>query len=139
MVAQKDNKYAKKLSTEELKRQAFDSYLAHLGKGKSKKSWWFEHPELNLTWETMDKYIREEPQVFDSVKIQQAKSKGYQIWEQHAEDSATGENPKANTASLQMVMRNKFRWDKDEYSDRYSNESLVHKFINMIENAAEEK
>ena len=43
-----------------------------------------------------------------------AETKGYQRWEAIAEASATGENEKANTASLQMVMRNKFGWDKKE-------------------------
>lgn len=134
MAFAKGHKVNQKLTTDELKRQAFDSYLAHLSKGKSKKSWWFEHPELNLTWETMDKYIREEPNIFDPIKIIQAKSKGYEVWEGVVEDSASGKNKNANTASLQMLMRNKFGWDKEDHSTKSSNETLVEKFLNKLEN-----
>jgi hypothetical protein len=130
---QSGNQYAKKLSTLELKKEAFAQYLAHLSKGKSKKSWWFDHPDLTLTWETMDKYIRDEPDIFDPLQIVQAKSKGYQIWEQVVEDSARGDNKDANTASLQMLMRNKFGWDKEDHSNKQSNETLVEKFLNILD------
>ena len=55
-----------------------------------------------------------EPGIFDPIQIESAKSKGYNLWEQVVEDSAEGKNKDANTASLQMLMRNKFSWDKEE-------------------------
>lgn len=133
MVAHKDNKYAKKLTTDELKRAAFESYLAHIAKGKSKKSWWFDHEEVTVTWQTMETYIKNEPQVFNPLQIERAKSSGYQIWEQVVEDSAKGLNKDANTASLQMLMRNKFGWDKEDHSNKQSNETLVEKFLNILD------
>jgi len=129
----KGNKLAKKLTTDELKREAFDSYLAHMAKGKSKKSWWFEKDDLTVTWQTMDTYIKEDPSVFNPLQIERAKSSGYQIWEQVVEDSARGANKDANTASLQMLMRNKFGWDKEDHSNKQSNETLVEKFLNILD------
>ena len=139
MLFEKDNRIAKKLSTDELKHIAFDSYLTHLSKGKSKKSWCFEHPDFNLSWETMDKYIREDPTVFDPLKIQQAKSKGYLHWEQVVEDSADGRNKNANTASLQMLMRNKFGWDKEDQSNKTTEQSLAEKLVNLLDKADVQK
>ena len=127
------NTYAKKLITNELKKEVFDSYLAHLAKGKSKKSWWFDNGEVSITWETMDNYIRDESDVFSSVKINIAKSQGYNVWEQVAEDSAKGINKDANTASLQMVMRNKFGWDKEDSTNKESKATLVEKLLDKMD------
>lgn len=127
------NTYAKKLVTIELKKEVFASYLAHIAKGKSKKSWWFDNGEITITWQCMDSYIRDEPSLFSSLQIERAKSNGYQIWEQVAEDSATGVNKDANTASLQMVMRNKFRWDKEDDDSRNSKGTLVERFLDQLD------
>ncbi len=112
MAAKKGNNNGAKLKTEELKKEAYAQYCAHLAKGKSKKSWCFEHPNLTLTWESMERYIKEDEMVFDPLQKKVAEIKGYNKWEEIAELSAQGKN-KANTASLQMVMRNKFGWDKE--------------------------
>ena len=122
----------KKLKTLELKKEAFRQYLEHLSKGKSKKSWYFEHPDLTLLWQTMETYIREEPEIFNPIQIEMAHAKGYQYWEQVAETSAEGKN-QANTASLQMVMRNKFGWDKQENINKDSKETLVEKFLTKLD------
>lgn len=132
-IANTGNSYAKKLTTDELKLQVFDSYLSHIAKGKSKKSWWFENDEITLTWQSMDTYIKNEPGIFSSLQIECAKSKGYNIWEQVVEDSAKGINKDANTASLQMLMRNKYEWDKHEPEPKSNNETLVEKFLDKLD------
>lgn len=114
--APKGNKNAIKLKTPELKAEAYRQYCAHLAKGKSKKSWYFEHPDLQLTFETMDKYIAENPIDFRPITRQIAEIKGFAYWEEIVEQSARGEN-QANTASLQMLMRNKYKWDKEDLKE----------------------
>jgi hypothetical protein len=111
--APKGNRNAVKLSTPELKADAYKQYCDHLAKGKSKRSWYFEHPELQLTAETMEKYIASSPIDFVPIHKEIAQCKGFGYWEEVVEQSARGEN-QANTASLQMLMRNKFDWDKEE-------------------------
>lgn len=106
------NQHAKKLTTPELKAEAYDQYCAHLARGKSKRSWYFEHPDLTMTWETMEKYLKDEAE-FDPSKKKIAMSRGFGLWEDVVEQSANGRNTKANTATLQMLMRNKFGWDKN--------------------------
>ena len=131
MVAAKGNKYSKghknaqKLKTPDLKQLAYDQYCAHIASGMVKKSWYFEHPELTLTWETMEKYIATDPCNFDPRKKEAAFAKGYQYWEKVVNSSAEGKNKDANTATLQMLMRNKFGWDKEESGQKDTTQPLV--------------
>ncbi len=114
---QPGNQVARKLNTPELCKFAYESYCAHIAKGKSKKSWNLRSP-VKLTWETMERYIKESPEVFDPIDKELAWSDGFGIWEQVVEDSAIGRNKEANTASLQMLMRCKYGWDrKDKEQD----------------------
>ena len=114
------NQYALKLCTPELRKFAYKSYCDHLAKGKSKKSWNLKTP-VKLTWESMEKYIRENEDDFDPIEKKLAESDGYGHWEQVVEDSAKGTNKDANTATLQMLMRNKYGWDKQD--NRHNDES----------------
>lgn len=133
------NTYAKKLISDELKLQVFDSYLSHLAKGKSKKSWWFDNGKVTITWQCMETYIKNEPGIFDALQIERAKSNGYQIWEQVVEDSAKGLNRDANTASLQMLMRNKFNWDKEDNVNKDTKGTLVEKFLGILDKMDDKK
>ena len=128
--APKGNKNATKLKTSELKTEAYKQYCAHLAKGKSKKSWCFEHPELTLTFETMDKYIDNSVIDFPPIHKKVAETKGFAFWEQVVEDSAIGKNKDANTASLQMLMRNKYSWDKEDLKD--VGQSAANKILDAI-------
>lgn len=117
MPAPKGNKIAdkfKKLKELDLCQEAYKSYCDHLASGKMKESWYFDHPKLQMVWKTLQKHIREHPDVFPAVQAEIAYNKGYQKWEAVAAGSAEGEKKyeKANTASLQMIMRNKYGWDK---------------------------
>lgn len=131
MVAAKGNKYSKgkkngqKLKTPELKKLAYDSYCKHIAEGRVKKSWYFEHPDLTLTWQTMETYIAKDPSSFNPLKKEVAFSKGYQRWENVVNESAEGQNKNANTATLQMLMRNKYGWDKEKDAHKDTNQPLV--------------
>src|SRR5208283_2603305 len=99
------NKNGLKLKDPEVRQQAYESYCKHLAKGKSKRSWYFEHPQFTCTWQTFEKYLEDEVE-FNPIQMQISLSKGYEKWEQIAEDGATGLNPDVSPPCLQMVMRN---------------------------------
>ena len=107
------NQNARKLKTEELKREAYRQYCEFLAKGYSKDGWEFEHPDLTLTWETMEKYIKEDPIVFEPIKKKVAEAKSFHAWECKGLKMMHGEM-KSETALYQMFMRNKFGWDREE-------------------------
>jgi hypothetical protein len=131
MPFEKGNQVAKKLPTDELKQDAYAQYCAHIAKGYPKKAWCFEHPTLTLTWETMEKYIKNEPDVFDSSQKKVAESKSLNHWFSYLSASATGANQKANVASLQIILRNMHAWDKadnradDTSSDVATNQEKI--------------
>lgn len=134
MVAPLGNKFRQVLKTEELRKEAYRQYCNHLAQGYHQDSWYFEHPELTLCSESMEKYIKEYPQELAPINKRVAKAKGLKIWEKVVEDSAKGDNEKANTASLQMLMRNKFGWDKPE-KDKQASDAEIR--INLKEFAEE--
>ena len=113
MTAPKGNKNGVKLKDADIRQLAYRQYCDHIASGNSKDSWWFEHEQLTCTAQTFDKYIKDEVE-FNPIHKEIAHAKGYRYWETIVHGSADGSNKEANTASLQMVMRNKFKWDKKE-------------------------
>lgn len=113
--APQGNQYGLALKDPSVRQKAYKLFCDHLAKGKSIKSWWYEDNEGNeCVWATMLSYIKNNPAEFDSIKKEIAETKGYYLWESIAEESAEGKNKRANTASLQMIMRNKYGWDKED-------------------------
>jgi hypothetical protein len=122
--AMKGNKNGIKLKDPDIRQEAYKKYCEHLAKGKSKRSFTFETPEYSCHWQTLEAYIKDKAE-FDPLQMEMAMRKGYNRWEQVVEDSAEGINGKANTASLQMLMRNKFGWDKEDKHQDKPNETLT--------------
>lgn len=107
----KNNNKFEKLKKLGLIEEAYESYCRHLETGKVRDSWYFDHPDLKLTAETLEKHMKENPIDFPAIKKQIAHAKGYAHWEDLVEQHAQGKN-KCITPAIQMVMRNKFGWDK---------------------------
>jgi hypothetical protein len=109
------NQYHLALKDPEVRQKAYKSFCDHLAEGFSIKSWCYEDEKGNAcTWQTMQTYIKDNPSEFNPVTQQVSQIKGYRFWESTVRDSATGKNKDASTASLQMIMRNKYGWDKEE-------------------------
>lgn len=118
-------KNARKLKSETIMEQVYRSYCEHLSLGFTKKSWHFDQFGITLTWETMEKYIAQEPHNFDPVKKEIAFAKGMHLWEKVLNDLADGTNTEANIAALQMLMRNKYGWDKEDPSGKENSRPII--------------
>lgn len=105
------NKNGTKIKDPKLRQEAYLDYCNHIAKGKSKDSWVFNHPEATCTWETMEKYIKDETE-FDPIHKKVAQAKSFDHWEEILYAVARGDNEKGNVAALQMIFRSKFGWDK---------------------------
>lgn len=136
---EKGNQAHLKLKDPAIRQIAYAQYCAHLSKGKNKKSFYFEHEEFECTWETVESYIKMFKDEFNLMKKDIAMAKGFAVWEQIVEDSAIGSNPDANTASLQMIMRNKFGWDARDKNEDEKNANLREAFDLAIENLTTNK
>lgn len=122
--APEGNSFAQKLPTRELRKMAFDSYCEHIANGKSKRSWTMKS-SIKVSWETMEKYIKEYSHEFDLDALKNATSIGFSKWEQVLDDSANGKNTKANFASLKMKFNHVFNWGKDDNRPEANNEAAA--------------
>ena len=114
MPAKKGNKNGLKLKDPDVRQEAYMKFCDWLSKGKSPRSFTFKKGDLKCTGQTIESYIALDPVEFPPIHKQFSFCEGHALWEQVVEDSATGLNKEANTASLQMLMRNKYEWDKKE-------------------------
>ena len=111
----KGNQNSVAIKDPDIRKKAYKQYCDHIASGLSKVNFYFEHPDLTCTYATLEKYIAENPSDFDPIHREIAEAKSYQKFETACIESALGDNPEANTASLQMIMRNKFKWDKIDH------------------------
>jgi hypothetical protein len=112
-AAMAGNSNGLKIKDKELRQKAFQKLCDWLAKGKSRDSFTFQEGDLKCTYKTLKSYIDQNPGEFPILHQEYAIAQGYAEWEQVVEDSAKGLNKDANTASLQMKMRNMFKWDRD--------------------------
>lgn len=125
------NLYAEKLKTDDLKREVYESYCAHIAKGYPQKAWYYDKDGIMLTANSMENYFKRYPElcvpgaVFDPIKKDVAHSKNMETWFDVLGDSAKGINPSASTASLQMIMRNVHGWDKPKDVKEQVKDGLV--------------
>jgi hypothetical protein len=108
------NQNAAKLTEPELKAEAYRQYCAWIAEGWSKESFVFKHPSLSLTYKTMERYIREFPTDFPPLHKEMAESQSLHKWEAEGVHMMQGKVDKCQPAIYQMMMRNKFKWDKEE-------------------------
>ena len=115
MAFQPGNKSQEKLTTPELRQKVYEHYCRHLEKGKDKRRWYYDEDGITLIYESLTYYFERYPSEFDPIKRKTAECKGFQIWEEHCEKAAIGKNKEASIPGLNMVMRNKYGWDKEEH------------------------
>lgn len=111
------NQISKKLTTPELKEEAYRQYCQHLSEGWPKEAFFFDHEELQITWKTMDKYIRENPADFPSIKMETAQAKRYKHWLTEGQTLMKGGYQHGSPVVWQTFMRNMFKdlkWDQKE-------------------------
>lgn len=128
-IAQQGNQSALKLDTVELRQEAYKQYCKHLASGLNKHSFYFEHPELTLTAETMDKYIKEYASEFDPRLMKVALAKRFRFWEQEGMKLMQGKYKAGSPVVWQTFMRNSFRnegWDRELTTHTMNPDMVVH-------------
>lgn len=112
MPAPLGNNFKKKLKTKESKEKVYLNYCNWIASGKSHKSWYYDQDGLTLTWKTIESYIKEDEDL-DPIHKELAIAKSFAVWEQRGEDMVLGIIKNCQPAIYQMIMRNKFGWDKN--------------------------
>ena len=113
--------------------KAYKEYCEWLSNGNSIEAWCYEGNETTLSYKTMEKYIREYPDVFPPIHKEIALTKSLKVWEERGLTMMLGQLEKCQPAIFQMFMRNKFGWDKAEAAPKSTNETLVEKFLDKMD------
>jgi hypothetical protein len=111
------NKLAVKLKDPTVRQEAFEQFCRHIASGLPKEAFFFDHPTHSVCWKTMERYITENPSEFPSFKMEQAKSKRYQVWLDHGNQLMRGKYKGGSPVVWQTMMRNLFReqnWDREQ-------------------------
>lgn len=114
-LGNKSNCRFTKLKEYGLLEEAYASYCKHLAAGNSRASWYFEHPKVKVAYEAFESYFEKYPDEFDEMERKVAWSKGYRLWETKFDIASEKPGKETNPAVLQMVMRNKYKWDSNKY------------------------
>lgn len=121
--------------------KAIQAFLNWLAQGKCVKSFSYRDPDdanEYCSWYSVVRYMADEEFIKEHglACVSEQKtisiSEGYAIWERVCEASARGDNEKANTASLQMIMRNKFGWDKPDADKNKEPSSNLHPLLEFF-------
>jgi len=138
----KGNQFARKLTTPELKQEAYRQYCEHLSKGYPKQAWWFEHPDMTICWKTMENYIKEFPSEFPLTHEKISISKGLKGWIDKG-ISMIDSNGKGNAAIFQIMMRNIYGWDKETQEEKVDREkqekSMLEQLLSEVRKPVEGK
>lgn len=131
-----------KLKTEELQKKAYEAYCQWLSIGRGKQGFVFDYimeetgKEDSITWATMEKYIKDQRFDLNPLHKERAESLGYQTWENTGIMMMQGQMEKCQPAIYQMMMRNKYGWDK-ETKVSHVNEADAKKFMKFCDEAPE--
>jgi len=127
------NKNAMKLNTPELRKEVFRQYCEWISHGWSRKSFVFDHPDISITWETVEKYMRDFPEELNENDRKVAEAVALKYWESQGVAMMTGQMDKCEPAIYQMMMRNKFGWDKHESKREDTLETDVKTLLKRLE------
>jgi hypothetical protein len=125
MAMPKGYRNAAKLKTNDLKQKAYKGYCEHIASGKPKEGYVFKCPTETVTWETIEKYMAEDPVNFPPLLMKEARAKRYMIWFEKGNALIEGKYRHGSPVVWQTIMRNMFRdigWDKQEDKSTFSAE-----------------
>lgn len=112
-----DNQNGVKLKDSDLRQEAYKQYCKHIAEGWPKESFVFEHPEFSVHWQTIDKYIEDNPSEFDPILMKKARSLRYKHWFGKGANLMEGKFKNGSPVVWQTIMRNIFKdvgWDREE-------------------------
>jgi hypothetical protein len=116
MAPHKGNKFGTKIKDPTLRQEAFRDYCEHIAAGIPKKAWCFRKDGRTLTYQTIELYIRENPNEFDSNLVDAAEADAFKKLYLEGKDIMFGKYKNASPMTWQVIMRNvnrKHGWDSE--------------------------
>lgn len=135
--ALKGNTNKLKLKTEEIQKTAYLAYCNWIATGRGKQGFVFDYETEDgqqgfVTWQTLENYIKAQRFDLDPSYKEKAENLSYQVWENTGIEMMQGKVDKCQPVIFQMMMRNKFGWDK-ESKVTHTHETDARKFMKFCE------
>lgn len=139
--AMKGNKNGIVLKESEERIKAYTSYCDHIAKGFPKEAWFYRNGKFHCSWQTMEKYIKEDPDL-EPFLMEKAQSESYKLWFEKGMNLVEG-NVKRNSSPVvwQTIMRNMFKkqkWDQQELEPERRHEVHAEAIFNAWKGKAQE-
>lgn len=125
MPAHLGNNYGLALKDPEVRQEAYRQYCKHLSEGWPKQAFFFKHPKHSVCYKTLDRYIRENPDEFPAILMEEAQAARFKYWLNEGKNLIQGVYPRGSPVVWQTVMRNIFRdigWDQEKIDEKLENE-----------------
>ena len=121
----------------DLKLRAWPLYIEHLRNGYSSQSFVYREGGNSYTetcsYKTLENLANENHKDFPKSQVEDAYADAKFKYEKLGEQLLTGKIPNGNAAVFQIIMRNKFGWDKPQANMQISIEADFLKKVAMIE------
>ena|SRR5215469_8368200 len=107
-----------KLKTEDVQKAAYMAYCQWIAAGRGKQGFVFDFETEDgqkgfVTYQTVEKCLKDQRFDLDPSHMERAQNFSYQVWENTGIEMMQGKVDKCQPAIYQMMMRNKFSWDKE--------------------------
>lgn len=122
------NKFEQMLEYQ-LEGQVFRSLLNHIAEGHSLSSFYYVGDGFRICYYSIEPHIKKYPDIFPVDEIEFAKAQGYKKWETKVFEASLGKYPGCNPILLQLIMRNKYKWDSKEEE---KSKEPIHVSVNMV-------
>lgn len=132
-----------KIKDDEVLQAAYDAYCGYIASGRGQRGFVFDYETEEgkkgfVTWQTLENYLKDPRFDLDPSKKTRAENVAYQAWENSGIDMMQGKFEKCQPAIYQMMMRNKFGWDKESKVSHY-HEADAKRFMKYCDSAPVEK
>ena len=131
-MSKKSNPYKNKFEqmlAYKLEKQVFKALLDHIAEGHSVDNFYFTTDGFRIAYYSLESHIKSNPEIFPKEEIEFAKAQGHKKWEKIIFDAALGKHQGTNPLLLQLVMRNKYKWDSKEEE---KSKEPIHVSVNMM-------
>jgi hypothetical protein len=135
------NNWGTKLKDPKIRQKAYREYCEWIASGMPKQSFFYDDGEHSVTWQTLDKYIEDNPAEFNPLLMQKARASRFTHWFGEGKKLMSGKYKGGSPVVWQTIMRNIFKdpdiaWDREQIQE--SNKAHVERLAGSIRESVAE-
>lgn len=126
------NNYGLAIKDPETRQEAYRAYCKHIAEGYPREAFSFKHSKEPCCWKTIDRYIKDNPNEFPPLLMEEAKAERYKHWFSEGKALMRGIYKHGSPVVWQTIMRNIFKdvgWDQFDTQERNPEQTQQFKSI----------